>query len=147
MMLNGRPELISTIGANVNPCRNLWNAVPERQRSGEPITPLKTKRCRWSNSESARSARKFGCPAASAVSADRTNRRSSATMCRSPELNVVRKAFLQLEVQRVVRRIAVRQLSVDVRVRIDRARRAKAAGKQRSNAALLRPPVRAWTKK
>ena len=33
--------------------------LPDASASGELKTPLKTKRCRWSNSESERSARKF----------------------------------------------------------------------------------------
>src|SRR4051812_3694882 len=58
-MLNGRPELISTIGEYVKPCMNLRIVSPLRQSDGAVKTPLKTNLCLWSNSESERSARKL----------------------------------------------------------------------------------------
>src|SRR5688500_16937755 len=59
MMLNGRPDDSSTIGATVKSEKIFAQVFPFLQLFGEAIKPLKTKRCRWSNSESDRSARKF----------------------------------------------------------------------------------------
>src|SRR5438128_11943177 len=59
-ILNGRPEEISTIGARVKSDKKRCRLLDDlRHDTGEVRTPLKTKRCRWSKSELARSARKF----------------------------------------------------------------------------------------
>src|SRR5829696_768289 len=47
------------------------------------------------------------------------------------ELNVVSKTLLQFQVQRVVRRIAVGQLRVNIRIRIQRTRRAESSSELR----------------
>src|ERR687883_1421732 len=59
-MLNGRPEEISTIGETVKSERKRWpKSVALRHDGGDATTALKTKRWRWSKSESERSARKL----------------------------------------------------------------------------------------
>src|SRR5258708_24421124 len=58
-MLNGRPEESSTIGARKKPRMNDLNPPADFHSFGAENTPLKTKRCRWSNSELDRSARKL----------------------------------------------------------------------------------------
>lgn len=54
-MLNGRPDDISKMGATMKSAKTVRHPPPPRQEAGEASTPLKTKRWRWSNKESARS--------------------------------------------------------------------------------------------
>src|SRR5215213_6827890 len=58
-MLKGRPEEISRIGAMEKSARKRCAKLsPLRHEEGEPRTALKTKRWRWSKSESERSQRR-----------------------------------------------------------------------------------------
>src|SRR5438270_9863918 len=54
-MLKGRPEDISKMGATMKSAKKLRQPPSPRQVAGDASTPLKTKRWRWSNKESARS--------------------------------------------------------------------------------------------
>src|SRR5580765_1039399 len=59
IILNGRPDENSIIGATVKSDRNFSQPLPLRHSMGEFIAPLNTKRCRWSNNELALSALKL----------------------------------------------------------------------------------------
>src|SRR5260370_1885440 len=58
-MLKGRPEETSTIGDSEKPRMRDLTPPADFHSLGAENTPLKTKRCRWSNSELDRSARKL----------------------------------------------------------------------------------------
>src|SRR5216684_3156452 len=58
-MLNGRPDESSIIGDSEKPRRNDLTPPADFHSFGAENTPLKTKRCRWSNSELDRSPRKL----------------------------------------------------------------------------------------
>src|SRR6185503_14877516 len=51
-ILNGRPDEISTIGANEKSRSHDFTPPADFHSEGAEKTPLKTKRCRWSNNES-----------------------------------------------------------------------------------------------
>src|SRR6266508_2046886 len=51
-MLNGRPDETSIIGAKEKPRNHDFSPPADFHVSGAEKTPLKTNRCRWSNSES-----------------------------------------------------------------------------------------------